>query len=70
MEADKFGLRFAALAGYNVREAVPLWQRMSALSGGQKPPAFLSTHPTEEKRIEELSKIMDETVKNYYRPAQ
>jgi predicted Zn-dependent protease len=37
---------------------------------GQKPPPFLSTHPTEEKRIEELSKIMDETVKNYYRPAQ
>ena len=70
LEADKFGLRFAALAGYNVREAVPLWQRMSALSGGQKPPALLSTHPTEEKRIEELSKIMDETVKNYYRPAQ
>ncbi len=70
LEADKFGLRFAALAGYNVREAIPLWQRMAALSGGQKPPEFLSTHPPEEKRIAELSKIMDETVKNYYRSAK
>lgn len=68
LEADKLGLRYAALAGYNVREAIPLWQRMAALGGGQKPPELLSTHPAEEKRIEELSKIMDETVKNYYRP--
>lgn len=70
LEADKLGLRYAALAGYNVREAIPLWQRMAALGGGQKPPELLSTHPAEEKRIAELSKIMDETVKNYYRPAK
>lgn len=68
LEADKLGLRYAALAGYNVREAIPLWQRMAALGGGQKPPELLSTHPAEEKRIAELSKIMEETVKNYYRP--
>ncbi len=68
LEADKFGLRFAALAGYNVREAIPLWERMAKLSGGQKPPQFLSTHPAEETRIAELSKIMDETIKDYYRP--
>jgi predicted Zn-dependent protease len=68
LEADKFGLRFAALAGYNIREAIPLWERMSKLSGGQKPPQFLSTHPAEENRIAELSKIMDETIRDYYRP--
>jgi predicted Zn-dependent protease len=68
LEADKLGLRCAALAGYNVREAIPLWQRMGAMSGGQKPPEFLSTHPPEEKRIKELEKIMDETIRDYYRP--
>jgi predicted Zn-dependent protease len=68
LEADKFGLRFAALAGYNVREAIPLWERMSKLGAGQKPPQFLSTHPAEATRIEELNKIMEETIANYYRP--
>lgn len=68
-EADKFGLRFAALAGYNVREAIPLWQRMAQLSASsQKPPAFLSTHPAEEKRIADLNAIMEETIRDYYRP--
>lgn len=67
-EADKFGLRYAALAGYNVREAVPLWQRMAQLSGGQKPPEILSTHPAEERRIRDLQAIMEETIRDYYRP--
>lgn len=68
LEADKFGLRFVALSGYNAREAIPLWNRMKQMGGGQRPPEFLSTHPPEERRIEELSKIMDETIKKYYRP--
>lgn len=68
LEADKFGLRFAALAGYNVREAVPLWERMKAAGGGQKPPQFLSTHPAEDTRIAELNKIMEKTIRDYYRP--
>ncbi len=68
-EADLYGLRFAALAGYNVREAIPLWQRMKAASsGGSKPPEFLSTHPGEDKRIADLNAIMDETIRDYYRP--
>ena len=67
-EADKYGLRFAALAGYNVREAIPLWQRMKAASGGSSTPAFLSTHPAEDQRIADLSKIMDETIRDYYKP--
>ena len=66
LEADKFGLMFAALAGYNPREAIPFWQRMSAI-GGQKPPEFLSTHPTDERRIYELQAMMDDVVKKYYK---
>lgn len=67
LEADKFGLMFAALAGYDPREAIPFWQRMSK-SGGQKPPEFLSTHPSDEKRIYELQAMMDEVVQKYYKP--
>ena len=66
LEADKFGLMFAALAGYNPREAIPFWQRMSA-NGGQKPPEFLSTHPSDERRIYELQAMMDDVVKKYYK---
>jgi predicted Zn-dependent protease len=67
LEADRFGLRFAAMAGYNPREAIPLWQRMKAASSGQKPPEWLSTHPAEERRISELTKYMDEALQ-YYKP--
>jgi predicted Zn-dependent protease len=67
LEADRYGLIFAAIAGYNPREAIPLWQRMEKASNGQKPPQFLSTHPTEGTRIEQLQKYMDEALK-YYRP--
>lgn len=68
LEADKFGLRFAALAGYNVREAIPLWKRMQLANGNSGSVAFLNTHPTEENRIQELSNIMEETIKKYYQP--
>jgi predicted Zn-dependent protease len=69
-EADKLGLRYTALAGYNPREAVALWQRMKAAGGANKPPEFLSTHPAEDTRIADLNKIMEETIKNYYRPVK
>lgn len=68
LEADKFGLRFSAMAGYNPREAIPFWQRMAKAGGGQKPPELLSTHPADETRIQQLQSIMDETVQKYYRP--
>lgn len=68
-EADKFGLRYAALAGYDPREAIAFWKRMSQ-QGGQKPPVFLSTHPADEQRIADLQAIMDETLKNYFKPVK
>lgn len=68
-EADKFGLMFTALAGYDPREAIKFWQRMSAASGSsQKPPEFASTHPSDENRIKQLQSIMDDTINKYYKP--
>lgn len=67
LEADRFGLIFTAMAGYNPQEAIGLWQRMESMSNGQKPPEFLSTHPTEANRIEQLQKFMPEAMK-YYKP--
>lgn len=67
LESDRYGLRWAAMAGYNPREAVPLWQRMEKMAAGNKPPEFLSTHPSEGRRIEQLQKYMDEALK-YYKP--
>ncbi|MBP6286846.1 MAG: M48 family metallopeptidase [Ferruginibacter sp.] len=66
-EADHFGLNFAAMAGYNPREAVPFWQRMGAAAGSGKPPEFLSTHPSDENRIAKLQEYMNEAL-SYYKP--
>lgn len=69
LESDRFGIRWAAMAGYNPQEAIPLWQRMEKAGDGQKPPEFLSTHPHEATRIEQLQKYMDEAMK-YYKPVK
>ncbi len=66
-EADKMGLVFAAMAGYDPNAAVAFWQRMSASNGGQQPPEILSTHPSDETRIRDLKAYMPEAMK-YYRP--
>nr|NQU91281.1 M48 family metallopeptidase [Bacteroidota bacterium] len=64
-EADKLGLIFMAIAGYDPAEAVEFWKRMAA-SGGQKPPEFLSTHPSDQTRINNLQAFLPEARK-YYR---
>ena len=66
-EADHLGLIFAAMAGYDPQAAIPFWQRMSQLSGGNKKSEFLSDHPSDEKRIAALQKEMPEALK-YYNP--
>jgi predicted Zn-dependent protease len=63
-EADKMGLIFMAMAGYNPQAAVPFWERMAA-GGGQKPPEFLSTHPADGTRIKDLQAYMPEALKYY-----
>jgi len=65
-EADRMGLIFMAMAGYNPEAAVGFWQRMAA-AGGQKPPEFLSTHPSDETRVRELREHMPEALR-YYNP--
>jgi predicted Zn-dependent protease len=67
LEADRYGMRWAAMAGYNPREAISLWQRMAKMSGGNRPPEFLSTHPAEESRIQQLQKYLNEALQ-YYKP--
>jgi predicted Zn-dependent protease len=67
LEADRYGLWWAAMAGYNPQEAIPLWQRMEKMSNGAHPPEFLSTHPSEGTRIDQLKKYMPEALK-YYKP--
>jgi len=63
-EADKMGLIYAAKAGYNPREAIKFWDRMSAL-GGSSGPDFLSTHPSHENRISRLEEAMPEAMQHY-----
>ncbi|MDP2387015.1 MAG: M48 family metallopeptidase [Bacteroidota bacterium] len=64
-EADKMGLVFAAMAGYDPNSAIGFWERMAAQSGGQKPPELLSTHPSDEQRINDLKAFMPEAMKYY-----
>jgi predicted Zn-dependent protease len=68
-EADHYGLIFAAMAGYNPREAIPLWERMAKLNAGNQTPEMLSDHPLDSKRIDKLKKYMNEALK-YYKPVK
>ena len=63
-EADKLGLIFMAMAGYDPGQAVGFWERMSH-AGGQKPPEFLSTHPSDQTRIADLQAFMPEAMQYY-----
>ena len=56
-EADKLGLIFMAMAGYNPNEAITFWQRMTADKSGSVSD-FMSTHPSDEKRIARLQEEM------------
>lgn len=68
-EADKMGLIFAAMGGYNPEAAIAFWERMAAAGSGQNPPELLSTHPSDETRIANLKAFMPEA-KKYYNPGK
>lgn len=67
-EADAIGVELAARAGYNPRAAISVWQKMMKATQGKNPPEFLSTHPSGETRIEQLSALMP-AVEPLYRDA-
>ena len=67
-EADAIGVELAARAGYNPRAAISVWQKMMKATKGKNPPEFLSTHPSGETRIEQLSALMP-AVEPLYRDA-
>ena len=58
------GLTLMAIAGYNPEQAIAFWGRMAASSSGQKPPEFLSTHPSDATRIANLKKLIPEAKAN------
>ena len=64
-EADELGLIFMAMAGYDPRAAIDFWVRMSQASGGKAPLEVMSTHPSDQKRIEEIQKQMPRALKYY-----
>jgi len=57
-EADKLGMVFMIMAGYDPEEAIQLWKRMKENSKGESPPEFLSTHPSNDTRIDDLKKYL------------
>ncbi len=64
-QADKVGLMLAAAACYDPRQAIGLWERMSQLGGGQRPPEFASTHPDPANRIQTLQSLMPAALQFY-----
>ncbi len=62
-EADRIGLTLMAVAGYDPREAVGLWERMAAQTGDtSRAAAFLSTHPAPSQRIENIQVYLPEAM--------
>ena len=64
-EADYLGLIFSSLAGFDIRESVKLWERMSESNKGKEPPQFMSTHPSSKNRIINLNKWITEIIIKY-----
>lgn len=64
-EADKLGLVFMAMAGYNPQEAIGFWERMAAQSGGPNVPELISTHPSDANRIKDIKAFLPQAMKYY-----
>lgn len=67
LEADRLGMIFMAMAGFDPRAAVGFWERMAEASQGAAPPEIVSTHPSDQRRIREVERHLEEALK-YYQP--
>lgn len=68
LEADHLGVIYMARAGYDPQAALAFWQRFASYNkqhGGSNPPAFLSTHPVDDKRIEQIKELLPQAEKEY-----
>lgn len=68
-EADEIGLMYMAMAGYDPRAAIEVWQNFERLNA-ERPPEFLSTHPSPPNRIERLEALMPQAIELYRRSQQ
>jgi len=64
-EADYLGMIFSSLSGYDIRETTKFWERMKEKNKGKEPPVFMNTHPSSQKRIENLDGWMNEIILDY-----
>jgi predicted Zn-dependent protease len=64
-EADRIGLELTARAGYDPRAGVTLWQKMIKANQGSRPPEFLSSHPAESSRIQEIESLLPKVIPLY-----
>ena len=64
-EADYLGLIFSSLAGYDIREAPKIWERMKEINKGKEPPEFMNTHPSSSNRIKNLNGWINEIILKY-----
>jgi predicted Zn-dependent protease len=67
LEADRAGLLYMAEAGYDPRQAPEFWRRMAAASGGAGGPEWLSTHPSDERRIQQIEAMLPDAMAIYER---
>jgi len=68
-EADRMGLELTARAGYDPRAGVSLWQKMIKANSGGRPPEFLSSHPTDASRVQQIQALLP-TVMPFYTAAR
>jgi len=64
-EADHLGLIFMSMAGYDPRAATAFWERMEKMGGGKAPPEFMSTHPSDQRRIADIRRHLPEALTYY-----
>ena len=64
-EADYLGMIFSSLSGYDIRETKKLWERMKASKKGKEISEFMSTHPSSDTRIKNLTQWENEIILDF-----